>query len=391
MDLYTTGLVAAHYQHISGDADPTGSKPAFAGGKILDEVASSDQRDSSLSNSNIRSGFIGTQMAFGLNRQVTPTTHIESLLAINVNGINNNRGQEHIKGVDYREAWASLVTPYGALKFGRMFGLFASASAAVQVLAWRTGVGHPCFMNISGISCGSTGAGPLYPGFDAALRYVSPRFGGVQFNVSVVDPTVGPGMKFSPYPRVDTDVNVDLTLGLARIRGWFQTMFNRIGNTTPPSGMMDGTLTMRNIWGVMGGGILNVGPGVIGGGVWTGKGVGERVPLETADVSNPISYDQSLNLREFRGFFGNAGIADLGPFSLTAGGGVLFVKPTSVDTNADTAPNSVLKNQWEYHVTASYRYDAVVFNVEYMHWQTHWHYGEKQNLDFAGAGVNYFW
>lgn len=394
---YTTGQVAAHYQLISGEADPLGTGKPFSGGQILDEIASSDQRDGTLTMSNVRSGFVGTQIGFGMNRQISNDVRVESLFALNVNGINNKRGQEHVKGIDYREAWASLVTPFGSLKFGRMFGLFASASAQVQVLAWRYGVGHPCSAQNAGMSCGSTGAGPLYPGFDASLRYTSPRLAGFEASVALVDPYVNYNFKFSPYPRFDADLNFDKTLGIARLRAMVQTMFNRVGTTTAPQGtpgmpgFMEGTLTMRNIWGVMGAGILNVGPGVVAGGMWTGKGVGERVPLEANDAANPISNDQQNNLREFRGFFGNAG-GTIGPITLTAGGGILFVKPTSVDKLPEAdVPNNVVKNQWEYHVVANYRVDSVIFTAEYMHWQTTWNLGQKQALNFVGGGVNYVW
>jgi predicted porin len=387
---YTSGLVAAHYQLVSGDADPTGSKN-FSGGQILDEIATSDQRDGSIKLSNVRSGFVGTQIGFGMNRQINTDLRVESFFSLNVAGINNNRGQEHLKGIDYREAWASLVTPFGSLKFGRMFGLFASASAQVQILAWRYGVGHPCFVKFAGISCGSTGAGPLYPGFDATIRYTSPRIFGFEGNVAIVDPYVNYNFKMSPYPRFDADVNFDKTWGIIRARFMGQYMLNRVGTSTPPSGMMDGTLTMRNIYGLMGAGILNVGPGVVGFGGWSGKGVGERVPLEANDAANPISNDQQFNLREFRGFFGNAG-GTIGPLTLIAGGGILYVRKTSVDRlpPADV-PNNVLTSQWEYHVVANYRIDSIIFNVEYMHWQSNWNLGEKQNINFMGGGVNYVW
>ncbi len=89
---YTKGLVAAHYQLIKGDADPTFSNGVMsgvpsAGGQILDERTSSDQRDNSLTLSNIRSGFIGTQIGFGVNRKISDSVRVESLLAINAMGI----------------------------------------------------------------------------------------------------------------------------------------------------------------------------------------------------------------------------------------------------------------------------------------------------------------
>jgi predicted porin len=151
---HTTGLIASHYQLITGDAD---SNATLAGGRILDEGTASDVRDPThptITLSNIRSGFIGTQIGFGVNRQISPTVHVESMLAISMNGINSNRGQNTQKDVDYREGWAAIVSPYGTLKFGRMFGVFGEGSAEVMMMAYQYGVGHPCVVSSATISCG---------------------------------------------------------------------------------------------------------------------------------------------------------------------------------------------------------------------------------------------
>ena len=160
----TTGLIAAHYQLLKGDADPLGANgKTLIGGRIGDDTTAVDQRSNTTTLSDIRLGFIGTQIGFMVNRQISPTVHIDSFLAGSVNGINSNRGQDTAapKGIDYREAWAEVVGPYGTLKFGRMFGLFASSSAAVVSMAYQYGVGHPCVINAATIACGSVGAGPL--------------------------------------------------------------------------------------------------------------------------------------------------------------------------------------------------------------------------------------
>jgi len=128
---YTSGLVAAHYQLVMADADPN-ARLSLAGGRILDEGSATDQRDPThltTTLSSIRSGFIGTNIGFGVNRQISPTVHVESLLALSLEGINSNRGQNLQKDVDYREAWAAIVGPFGTLKFGRMFGIFGEGSA----------------------------------------------------------------------------------------------------------------------------------------------------------------------------------------------------------------------------------------------------------------------
>jgi hypothetical protein len=172
-------------------------------------------------------------------------------------------------------------------------------------------------------------------------------------------------------------------------------MFNRIATST--------TTDIRNIniWGVMGTGLLDVGPVSVGGGGWTGSGVGERIPLEAADAANPIYADSTGALRDFLGFYGNLQ-AHLGNTSVTVGGGELLVKLTDNDLSMNTAA-LVLKDQWEGHVVLNHKFaDCIVANVEFMHWHTDWqddpamvgmpgysHF--QQSINFMGGGLNYIW
>ena len=391
----TTGLVAAHYQLLMGDADPKSGK-TLIGGRIQDEGLTGDPQTGKITLSDIRSGFIGTQIGFGMNRQISPTVHVDSFLSGNVNGINSNRGQDtaSAKGVDYREAWAQIVGPYGSLKFGRMFGLFASGSAAVVAMAYQYGVGNPCVINASTIACGSVGAGPLYAGFDAAIRYTSPRFAGFQFQLAIVDPDVTAKEKMSPFPRVDAELNFEQTFGPARVRLIGQSLLNRIESVE------NGGLKTLTIWGVMGTALVDVGPVSLGGGGWTGAGIGERVPLEAPDPSNPLFEDQNDNLRHGLGFYGNAQF-NYQDTSLTVGGGELLVKLTDLDLSLVT-PTLTLTDQYEGHVTLNHKFGGcIVANVEYMYWHTDWQNDpaapagtpnpNKQTLNFMGAGMNYIW
>ncbi len=399
---YTTGLVAAHYQLLMGDADPN-ARLSLAGGRILDEGSATDLRDPThltTTLSNIRSGFIGTQIGFGVNRQVSQTVHIESLLAISMEGINSNRGQNLQKDVDYREAWAAIVSPYGTLKFGRMFGIFGEGSAEVMMMAFRYGVGHPCVISSATISCGSSGAGPIYAGFDSATRYISPRLAGFQFVLSVADPVVGPGMKMSPVPRVDTEINFDQTFGGFHLRLIGQTMFDRIENSTagtqdPATGAVTlGTLKTDNVWGVMGTAIASISGLTVGGGAWTGAGVGERIPMEASDAANPISYDQTLQLRQFRGFYGNAQFAIAGN-ALTIGGGELFVKPTALDRHGDGQLRADRPVRVSRHVHAQMgRHHLQPRDHGLAHGLARRSHeprgcGSAQSLNFMGGGINY--
>jgi hypothetical protein len=385
---YTAGLVAAHYQLVKGDGDPDTMHGVLLGGKIL----SSGQEDTTggskeVTISRIRGGFVGTQIGFGVNRQLTMNTRVESFMAVSLIDISSDRGQAPSKNVDFREAWAAVVSPYGTFKFGRMFSIFGSASAQVVLMAYRYGVGHPCTVSSSVITCGSVGAGPLYAGFDAQMRYISPRLAGFQLQVAVVDPTESNASilyTLTAVPRFDGEINYDNTIGPARLRVFAQGITDRpvrVNSTT-------NSLETLNAWGAMGALLLDVGGLSLGGGGWTGSAIGTRVPLEAEDPTFPIAYDQTGKPRMFRGFFGNAQYNYEGT-ALTVGGGIVYVEAT--DDDQTTMMFSLLDHNQEVHAVLTHKFDAIVLNAEYMRWKSVWHYGETQNLNFAGVGINYVW
>ncbi|HEY2729322.1 MAG TPA: porin [Polyangia bacterium] len=384
--IYTTGLIAAHYQLTTGDGDPSSLNPqggVLLGGKFLtSQVQTSGSGAPTVTLSRLRSGFVGTQIGFGVNRRISDQVHVESLMAVNLEDISSDRGQSPSKGVDFREAWASLVTPYGSLKFGRMFSIFGSASAEVVLIAYRFGVGNPCTLSSSVIGCGSVGAGPLYAGFDAQMRYISPRIGGFQLQVAVVDPTRSQtNYLLTPVPRIDAELSYDHTFGATRLRLIGQGMSDQ-----PEK--QDATMQKLNVWGVMGAGIVDVAGLTVAGGGWTGAGIGTHVPLETEDPTYPIAFDGTGETRLFRGFFGNVAY-DYQGTALAVGGGALFVRPTADDKI--TSAYSILAQNQEFHAVLSHKMDTIVFTAEYMRWTSKWHYGELQNMNFGGVGVNYFW
>jgi Gram-negative porin len=370
-----------------GDNDPQ-TTGILIGGKIL-PVGAEDPRDQTITLSRVRSGFIGTQIGFGVGRQISPSVHVDSLLSISMYDISSNRGQSLPKGVDYREAWAAVGTPYGTLKFGRMFSIFGSASAPVLLIAYRYGVGNPCIASQSTIACASVGAGPLYAGFDAQLRYISPRIGGFELQFAVSDPVVGPGYQISPTPRFDGELNFEQSFGQGnRVRVIGQGLTEKVKRVDQMR-EIDG-----NVWGGMGAAILEVSGLNVGGGGWAGSGIGTRGILEAEDAANPLGYDVThgtYELRQFRGFFGNVAF-DYHGTALAVGGGTTFVRPTADDADeTKMTTSSVLKQQTEYHVVFTQKFDALVFTAEYMHWKSQWHWGEVQNLNFAGVGANFVW
>jgi hypothetical protein len=392
--VYTRGLIASHYQMALGDADPTTTHGVLVGGKILPQGAT-DTKDQSLTLSRIRSGFIGTQLGVGVRRTISPTTKVDSLVAINLADISSNRNQEINKSVDVREAWAAVEFVGGTFKLGRQFMIFGSGSAPVVLISHRYAVGNPCFVNFPTIACASVGAGPMYAGFDAQLRYETPRFAGLQFQVAMSDPWVGPGYQITPLPRFDAELNFDQTFAEGvRGRVFLQGVYQQVQRRE-----IDQTMTTGKVMGGFGSAVVDIAGFAIGGGGWQCKGCGTRQVFEVGvDGANPLAYDnESFELRTARGFFGNAGYTISG-FTLAAGAGAAFVRPTAADAPELQVPPlpqstrvSVLHSSTEYHVTATYQFDALAFTAEYMRWHSTWHYGEKQDVNYFGAGANYVW
>ena len=410
--VYTRGAIASHFQYAFGDGDPNTTHGVLVGGKILPggatdprgectttvvAGASTETCKPTLSLSRVRSGFIGTQLGIGVKRKISERVDVDSLVSINLADISSNRNQEANKSVDVREAWAAVHTPVGTFKMGRMFEIFGSGSAPVVLISHQFGVGNPCFVNAPTIACASVGAGPLYAGFDAQLRYETPRFAGLQFQVAASDPWVGPGYLMTPMPRFDAELNYDQNFTeTMRLRLFAEGVFQEVERRDNME------LQKGTVLGGMGTAVLNVAGLAVGGGGWQCSGCGTRTVFEIGDAANPLAYDSEYTLRTARGFFGNAGYTIQG-FTIAAGGGMAFVKPTTVDApelvvdpttgqlGAQNTSISILNSSMAYHATLTKKIDAVILTAEYMHWKNKWHYGETQDQTYTGIGANFTW
>lgn len=380
--VFTRGLIAAHYQLIFGEGDPGASQRVLVGGQF-NRGQSQDPRDNSLMISRVHSGFVGTQIGFGVNRRINDQMHIESLMAVSLVDISNDRRPYTPKQVDFREAWAALVGPYGTFKFGRMFSIFGSFSGEVVMLAHKYGVGNPCVVEGAAIACGSVGAGPIYAGFDAQFRYISPRLAGLEFQAAVSDPIGGRAYRLTPTPRLDAELNYEAKFGeSANLRVVAQGMTEELQRINQNKQQKE------RVWGVMGGAIFGLGGWKLGGGGWTGAGIGPRTVLE-ADT-NDFGYDANGKMRKFTGIFVNTSYELPTRTTAAIGMGQLNVESTDLDKTANSGVN-VLSQAREMHITLSQKVDFLTFIVEYMNWKSTWYFGETQNVNFAGGGANFEW
>jgi Gram-negative porin len=379
--VFTRGQAAAFYQLMLGDADP---QPTSTGasqiGGLLSSAQESNQSKNTVTLSRLRSGF-------GVRRDISDTVHVDSLLAVNLQDVSGGRNVYAPEGVDFREAWANIATPYGSFKFGRMFSIFGSASAQVVVLAYRYGIGNPCAAGGAGIACGSVGAGPLYAGFNAEMRYTTPRLAGFEGQVSVGDPISGQADNFTltPLPRFDAEINYDKTFGeTTRLRVIAQGVTQEIQRN-----VMGAPLESANIWGVMGSAIFETGGFGVGAGGWTGSGIGTTRLLELPNGGDSISFDANGVLRMFRGYYGNIAY-DYHGTRLAAGTGIVYVQPTALDESAATQ-DDVLDHSAEWHVVFTQRFDSVILTAEFARWTLRWHSEAHEVVNFSSVGATFEW
>jgi Gram-negative porin len=386
---FTSGRAEGHYQLIQGDGDPI-SHNRLVGGQI--ENTETQDQNNRLLDSRIRSGFVGTQIAFGVSNTLSERVEARAFVAVWLSGIDSNKGTPPAsKGVDAREGWGSVVGPFGAFIFGRAFSIFGSASGDVNNYAFEYAVGHPCLADTSTIACGSVGAGPLYAGYNAQLRYVTPRVVGFEAQVSLEDPSSLPDYHITPYPRVEGELNY-----LAQFRGdgrlvvKGQGLAQQLGKL---NATRDGTVS-TTAWGAMGVVRLEVAGFKLGGGFWTGKGMGTDTALQQDDQAKPLAHDlpggnfPGDELRMFRGYFGNVVYGTHGA-ALAVGGGAAFVQETISDAAA--VSTSLLRQNVEYHAVFTQRIHSIILSAEFMHWRSDWYLGESQALNFIGAGSTMVW
>jgi hypothetical protein len=391
----TTGRVEAHYQLIQGDGDPHNLNNRLVGGQIQN---SSQDPNNQLLDSRIRSGFIGSQLGFGVRNKISETLEATGFVSLWLNGIDSNKGTPpQTKGVDAREAWGSLAGRFGTFMFGRAFSIFGSASGEVNAYAYEFAVGNPCLAEASTIACGSVGAGPLYAGYNAQFRYITPRLAGFEVQASLEDPSSLPDYQITPTPRVEGEISYQ-RLGLFSGDGKLVVKGQALGQQLAKVSGMETVSTTA--WGGMGAARFEAAGFRVGAGIWTGKGMGTHTPLQQDDQGKPLAHDlpggtdangnplPGDQLRMFRGYFGNLGYSYRGT-GLVAGGGATFVQETVSD--ATTVSTSLLKQNVEYHVVFTQRIHSVVLSAEYMHWRSDWWRGESQTLNFVGAGSTMVW
>ncbi|HEY0709115.1 MAG TPA: porin [Polyangia bacterium] len=374
--VWTNGRAATHLQLITGDGSPTT-------GNMLtgwNNTAATNE-DNKILRSRIGSGWVGSQIGFGVANQLSETTKLKAYFAVSIDDITNNKDKTAGKGVDYREAFASAEMSWGSITFGRALSVFGTGLAGtIYMYSYGNGAGHPC-PNLDGIAitCGPVNAGGIFPGFNAQITYSTPaNLGGFGAKISLVDPSLLPGYTLRPTPRLEGELTYDIGLGgtnkISIIgQGLVQSMGRVVAGATETATAAGGIGALR----------LEFAGFRLGLGGWGGNGLGTGVPLQGDQAVDPTG-----KLRSFVGVMAHGNYM-IGNWEFGAGFGQSKVAETDDDKAA--AMRSLIESNTAIHGVVYRHVGPLVLGAEVMRWTSKWHRGEEQTVMFSGLSANLLW
>jgi hypothetical protein len=355
----------------------------------------------------VRSGFLANVLGFGIRRQVTETTTVTGYVALwgTVQTYARDRTQDvgpsTSKGFDVRKGYMQLDGPWGSLVAGRQEGLFGHISTEIDYLyAHNYGLGLPCLDDYYA-SCGHIGTGALGPGFAAGFVYSTPSLHGLRLDAGLYDPVRLLGAwERVPYPRPEANLSYErvispLIMFKLEVEGMYQYMAQK-GNDPRTD----------RVWGLAGGGRVEIGPLRLGASIFRGKGLGAYVALQNASSSfNSVTF----NLRYFTGIYGQSALV-FGRSQISLGLGEVIDDQLPEDKLDPTA--SGLKDQiglsfgYYYSLTPHLAVGAVYFRFQADWWGAPNQVTdpvtgntvimgvltpEKQVINFINVGATYHW
>ncbi len=184
----------------------------------------------------VRSGFLGSVLAFGMKRQITETTTAKAYISLwgTAEAYARDRtqdiGNSQTKGFDVREGYVAFEGPWGTAAAGHQSGILGGIGTEIDyVYAHAYGLGLPC-LDVYYPTCGHVGTGALSPGFAPGFVYTTPSLNGLKLKAGVYDPVRLLGAwERVPYPRVEGSATFerqprpDLMFKLV-VEGMYQTM-----------------------------------------------------------------------------------------------------------------------------------------------------------------------
>jgi len=335
----------------------------------------------------VRNGFLATILGLGMRKKISETT-VTGYVALwgTTQSFQRDRttdsGNSHTKGFDVRNGYVELEGPWGDVKAGRQLGIFGDISTEIDYnYGHGYGLGLPCVDEYYA-SCGHIGTGAVGPGFAAGIVYSTPSFGGLKLTAGFFDPVrlLGawnrvPIMRPEGTITFEKQLSSTAFLKLA-VEGMYQPVARVESQVDPNTGVS--TLINRTdaVWGVAGGGRIEVGPVRFGASAFRGKGLGAYVALQNSSSS----FNQAtFNLRSFTGYYAQAALV-FGRAQISAGAGRVI--DDQLEEDKVNANSSELK--WQTGFSLGFFYsltDYLVLGLDYFRFQTDWWGAPNSTLD----------
>jgi hypothetical protein len=355
----------------------------------------------------VRSGFLGSIIAFGVKKNVTEWTTVKSYISLwgtsesYARDRRNDFGDATSKGFDVREGWVSIDGPWGSFIAGRQSGILGGISTEIDFLYGHNfGVGLPC-LEIYYPTCGHIGTGALGPGFAAGFSYLTPSLSGLRVKAALYDPVRLLGVwERVPYPRPEGAIMYERRVTPAFLfKLQFEGMYQYMGQIA--SDRHD------SVYGLAGGGRFEIGPFRLGLSAFYGRGLGTYVALQNASST---FNGGSRNLRYFTGLYAQTAVV-FGREQVSAGIG--RVKDDLLPEDRTDLSTSNLKYQTGISGAFYHRLsENLVLGIDYFYFRTDWWGGaafsidpttmapvasggllpgEKQVVQLVNVGATFYW
>jgi predicted porin len=278
----------------------------------------------------IRTGFTGNVLGFGIKKRLTDTTEVLGYTAVTVGIDSDERRKFSIVRPDWRESFLRITGPWGSFTAGRTLGLFSRGALEITYLyGYRYGLGFPGGITPAGQStAGSVGFGVLASGFGAGFAYATPSLGGLVLHVGIYDPNNIVATRLlerTRWPRGEYELIFQRTFGATGLVKLFQNgAHQRVYD-------YDGTTRSADIWGLGGGGRLEIGPVRIGLAGHYGKGIGVDYAMQPhgslyfVEKAQAPGSTENAKLRNVAGYYAQLMVLAGPKLSLHGGAGITQV------------------------------------------------------------------
>jgi hypothetical protein len=402
--LSTDGRVNAFLSVAAGTGLPAQEQAVLGAG-----TADTPTSTNGLTATRIRNGLLTSILGFTGTKEVNPNFNVTARIALWMN-ISGSRTQNVAGDVDPRELYAKIEGRWGSLLAGSDSDLSRGGTLVDMRIAHEYGLGSPCATrDASGTGCGMVGFGAPFPWFDPGLVYSTPDLSGLQLSLGIYDPaTVDNGkLDRTPLPRVEGEVKFDVHEMIHVFASSFWQVMEGTVQEVDAAGMQVAKDLHTNAWGAQAGGMMALGPVLLGGAACGGTGYS---PLA---AQSALTADANGVLRHSRGAFGlGAVLVDALRLKVAGGLGVWHLDKNKEEVgtmSASGAPTNpqLLEQNFGWTVGLYQTTGPVHFALEYFRADSTWYplgvasatnpmvtvgvLTPRQAVNFANAGLTLVW